>query len=75
MRKYRKYRRCEGIVIDRRSNYNEKTVIGFFLGWGVDCCEDGNYSVALIELYSGKVVQVLPENITFLDKLSEQEEE
>ncbi len=60
------YRRCKGLT---RGTREEKE--GFFLGWGIDCCEDGSFTVALVELCGGSVVTVLPENLTFLDRLSD----
>lgn len=65
------YRRCKGLVTNRLSRYVGEEKEGFFLGWGIDCCEDGSFTVALIELGGGSVATVLPENLTFLDRLSD----
>lgn len=45
--------------------------LGYFNAWGIDYEEvqngTGNYSIALIELPSGKVVKVNPSDLQFLD--------
>lgn len=38
-----------------------------FHQWGSECCEDGEYTVAIVELVDGRVGASNPDWITFLE--------
>ena len=40
----------------------------YFHQWGSETCEDGEYTVAIIELEDGSVCTANPERITFITK-------
>ena len=64
------YRRCSGKYFVRERGFVEFK-LGYFHKWGVDSEELDvgalNYTVGIVELPSGKVVTVMPENIMFID--------
>ena len=64
------YRRCSGKYFERERGFIEFE-LGYFHKWGVDSEELDvgalNYTVGIVELPSGKVVTVMPENIMFID--------
>jgi hypothetical protein len=47
-------------------------VEGVFHQWGTSvkgCGEgDGNYTIGIVELENGKIIEPLPENVQFIDK-------
>lgn len=63
-------RRCKAIVVE---NGKRVPVEGLFHQWGQDFedCGDagiGNYTVALIELDDGRIVEGIADTVVFLDK-------
>ena len=64
------YRRCCGKYFVREQGFVEFE-LGYFHQWGVDSEELDvgalNYTIGVVELPSGKVVTVMPENIKFID--------
>lgn len=64
------YRRCSGKYFVRERGLVEFS-LGYFHKWGVDSEELDvgalNYTIGIVELPSGKVVTVMPENIKFID--------
>lgn len=64
------YRRCSGKYFVRECGFIEFK-LGYFHKWGVDSEELDvgalNYTIGIVELPNGKVVTVMPENITFID--------
>ena len=65
-----KYRRCSGKYFVRERGFVEFK-LGYFHKWGIDSEELDvgaiNYTMGIVELPSGKVVTVMPENIMFID--------
>lgn len=64
-------RRCKAMVYD---NGKKVPVEGWFHEWGCDYEEfdsgPANFSVAIIELDNGKIVEALPCSVVFLAPLS-----
>ena len=64
------YRRCSGRYFVRERGFVEFK-LGYFHKWGLDSEEADNgalnYTIGIVELPSGQVVTVMPENIRFLD--------
>lgn len=66
-------RKCKGKYVfwDNGKWITEEFDLGYFHKWGCNFEEfetsAGNYSVALVELPSGKIVEVYPKDLEFLD--------
>lgn len=64
------FRRCSGKYFVRERGFVEFK-LGYFHKWGVDSEELDvgalNYTVGIVELPSGRIVTVIPENIRFID--------
>lgn len=55
--------------VEFKKKINGKEIIeGFFHSWGLECCEDGSYTVGIVEDHHGNVYCVLPDWIKFIKK-------
>ena len=65
-----RYRKCSGKYFVREHGFIEFS-LGYFHEWGIDSeeVEGGvlHYTIGIVELKSGKIVTVVPENIKFID--------
>jgi hypothetical protein len=55
--------------VEFKKKHGDKEVIkGFFHSWGLECCEDGSYTVGIVEDYHGSVYCMFPKWIKFVEK-------